>query len=119
MPKKEKNLSQSIADDILAMITIDKKYAVGDKLPNENELSKELKISRTTLREAIRTLIAHNILEIKRGKTIDNAVTGLKQKNIIVQVARSKYAINPKYFHYGALKDRDHLIELVIKYEYK
>ena len=68
MPRKEKNLSQSIADDILAMITIDKKFTVGDKLPNENELSKELQVSRTTLREGIRILVTRNILVIKRGK---------------------------------------------------
>ena len=61
MPKKEKSLSERVADDIIAMITIDKRFAVGDKLPNENELSSELKVSRTTLREAIRILVAHNI----------------------------------------------------------
>ena len=41
---------------------------IGDKLPNENELSEELGVSRTTLREAVKFLIAHNVLEIKRGK---------------------------------------------------
>jgi len=38
------------------------------KLPNENELAKQLEVSRTTLREGIRILVVHNILEIKRGK---------------------------------------------------
>lgn len=68
MPKKEKILAESVADDIIAMITIDKRFLPGDKLPNENDLSAELKISRTTLREAIRILVAHNVLEIRRGK---------------------------------------------------
>jgi GntR family transcriptional regulator, transcriptional repressor for pyruvate dehydrogenase complex len=68
MPRTEKRLSESVADDILAMITIDKKFTVGDKLPNENALSEELQVSRTTLREAIRILVTHNVLEIKRGK---------------------------------------------------
>lgn len=63
-----KRLSDSIADDILAMITIENKFSLGDKLPNEMEFSKELNISRTTLREAIRILVANGILEIKRGK---------------------------------------------------
>src|SRR5699024_820839 len=40
----------------------------GDKLPNEIELSEELSISRTTLREAIRILVTNGILEIKRGR---------------------------------------------------
>ncbi len=63
-----KMLSQSIADTILSMITIEKRFTAGDKLPNENDLSAELNVSRTTLREAIRILVAYNILEIQRGK---------------------------------------------------
>lgn len=65
---KNKMLSQSIADSILSMITIEKRFSAGDKLPNELELSEELHVSRTTLREAIRILVAYDILEIKRGK---------------------------------------------------
>ena len=65
---KNKMLSQSVADSILSMITIEKRFSVGDKLPNEIELSEELNVSRTTLREAIRILVAYNILEIRRGK---------------------------------------------------
>ncbi|MCM8710914.1 FadR family transcriptional regulator [Clostridium sp. SYSU_GA19001] len=68
MANNQKILAESAADDILAMITIDKRFAPGDKLPNENVLSSELGISRTTLREAIRILASHNVLEIKRGK---------------------------------------------------
>ena len=65
---KNKMLSQSVADNILSMITIEKRFAAGDKLPNELELSDELNVSRTTLREAIRILVAHDILEIQRGR---------------------------------------------------
>ena len=65
---KNKMLSQSVADSILSMITIEKRFSVGDKLPNEMELSEELNVSRTTLREAIRMLVAYDILEIRRGK---------------------------------------------------
>ena len=67
MPR-QKRLSDSVADDILSMITIEKKFMPGEKLPNENELSEELKISRTTLREAILILATNGILEIQRGK---------------------------------------------------
>lgn len=68
MAREGKSLAENAADDILSMITIDKRFATGDKLPNENELSAELRISRTTLREAIRILVVHNVLEIRRGK---------------------------------------------------
>lgn len=66
--KRTKRLSDSIAEDILAMITIEKRFLPGDQLPNEIELSAELSISRTTLREAIRVLVTNGILEIKRGR---------------------------------------------------
>ena len=42
-------------------------YEPGDKLPNENELSEQLGISRTTLREAIRILVADGRLDVRRG----------------------------------------------------
>ena len=63
-----KRLSDRIAEDILAMITIEKRFLPGDQLPNEIDLSTELNISRTTLREAIRILVTNGVLEIKRGK---------------------------------------------------
>lgn len=64
----QKRLSDSVADEIVSMIAIEKRFFPGDKLPNENDLSEELNISRTTLREAIRILVTNGILEIKRGK---------------------------------------------------
>ncbi|WP_419025778.1 FadR/GntR family transcriptional regulator [Emergencia sp.] len=66
--KNNKMLSQSIADTLLSMITIEKRFAAGDKLPNENELAAELSVSRTTIREAIKTLAARDIVEIQRGR---------------------------------------------------
>lgn len=65
---RNKRLSDRIADEILSMITIEKKFQPGDKLPNEIELSEQLNVSRTTLREAIRVLVTNDILEIQRGK---------------------------------------------------
>ena len=61
-------LSDRIADSILSMIVVEKRFLPGDKLPNENILSQELNVSRTTLREAIRILVTEGILEIQRGK---------------------------------------------------
>ncbi len=66
MPKE--NLSQQIADTLKRLIMEEQKYNYGEKLPNENELSQELGVSRTTLREAIKILISNGILIVKRGK---------------------------------------------------
>lgn len=65
MPKA---LSELIADDILGMIVVEKRFQPGDKLPGENDFAKELNVNRATLREAIRILATDHILEIKRGK---------------------------------------------------
>lgn len=64
----QKRLSDHIADEIMSMIAIEKRFKPGNKLPNENVLSEELNISRTTLRESIRILVTNGVLEIKRGR---------------------------------------------------
>lgn len=60
-------VSQTIANRISDMIFLEKKYPPNAKLPNEYELSAQLGVSRTSLREAIKILAANGILTIKRG----------------------------------------------------
>ena len=67
MPPK-KRLSDQVADDIMNRIVSERQFAPGEKLPNENELSEALGVSRTTLREAIRILATNGVLEIVRGR---------------------------------------------------
>lgn len=66
--EQESRLSDRIADSVLSMITVEKRFLPGSKLPNENILSEELGVSRTTLREAIRILATGGVLEIRRGR---------------------------------------------------
>lgn len=87
---KNKMLSQSIADTLLSMITIEKRFSAGDKLPNENELSEELNVSRTTLREAIRILVAYNVLEIQRGKGTFVTQAAFEQQSNLGQLSDIK-----------------------------
>ena len=65
---RKTKLSEQTADRLYEMIVDEQLYAPGNKLPNENELSEALKVSRTTLREAISFLVAQGVLEIRRGK---------------------------------------------------
>ncbi|WP_238948393.1 FadR/GntR family transcriptional regulator [Clostridium sp. YIM B02569] len=127
MPRKGKSLSESVADDILAMITIDKKFNIGDKLPNENELSTELKVSRTTLREAIRILVAHNILEIRRGKGTFvselkniNESMGLEnlstQKLDVKDLYEMRLIFEPETAYYAAKRATDKELERILYY---
>jgi DNA-binding FadR family transcriptional regulator len=68
MEERKVKLSEKTADRLYEMIVEEQRYCPGSKLPNENELSEALEVSRTTLREAISFLVAQGILEIRRGK---------------------------------------------------
>lgn len=61
-------LADDAAEKIIKMIDEENRFSVGDKLPNELELARELGVSRSTLREAVRMLTTNGILEIRRGK---------------------------------------------------
>lgn len=64
---RKTKLSEQTADRLYELIVDEGRYPLGSKLPNENELSQALEVSRTTLREAISFLVAQGVLEIRRG----------------------------------------------------
>lgn len=65
---EKQNLSQQTARRLYSLIAAEKKFAPGEKLPNELELSRELGVSRATLRQAIQALAAQGVLEVRRGR---------------------------------------------------
>lgn len=95
--KNNKMLSQSIADTLLSMITVEKRFAPGDKLPNENDLSAELGVSRTTLREAIRILVAYGVLEIHRGTGTFVTFAALEYKENLSGLSNVKANVRDLY----------------------
>lgn len=95
---KESRLSDRIADSILSMITVEQRFLPGSKLPNENILSKELNVSRTTLREAIRILATGGILEIRRGRgTYVRADFEISQSRELTSLTSAKVKIRDLY----------------------
>ena len=59
-------------DDVVSQlrtILLSGELKAGDKLPSERDLSAMLGVSRTTVREALRTLEAHGLVEIRLGGT--------------------------------------------------
>lgn len=64
---EKKILAQDVADKIMDMI-VSGRFAAGDQLPNENELARELAVSRSTLREASRMLGTYGFLRAERGR---------------------------------------------------
>ena len=65
---EKQSLTQQTAQRLYGRIVAEGGLAPGDKLPNELDLSQELGVSRTTLREAVRMLVAQGVLEVRRGK---------------------------------------------------
>lgn len=124
--KGNKMLSQSVADNILSMITIEKRFSVGDKLPNELVLSEELNVSRTTLREAIRILVALDILEIQRGKGTYVKENAFKKQQDLEQLSNIKVNVKdlyemrlifePEAAYYAALRATDSEIKRILEF---
>lgn len=65
------------AELLLRNLITKEEYKLGKMLPNEVELSEELKISRNTLRQAINTLVTEGLLIRKKG-----VGTRVSEKNI-------------------------------------
>ena len=63
----EQTLPEKVAEQISQLI-IENQLTSGDKLPNEFELCTQLNVGRGSVREAVKLLVARNVLEIHRGK---------------------------------------------------
>lgn len=71
MPERfeRKRLSDMVATEIRRMVE-DGGFGPGDKIYSENELTRTLEVSRTSVREAIRILEVQGLLTVRQGKGI-------------------------------------------------
>lgn len=65
-PINKTNLADTAIEAIRSEI-LAKRWAVGEKLPNEASLSTMLSVSRGTVREAVRVLASQGLLETRQG----------------------------------------------------
>ena len=121
--KKTEMLADSIAQRITEMIEFEGRFAVGDKLPNENDLAQELGVSRSTLREAVKILTTSGILEIKRGKgTFVTANTIINSGDFgdiasgLDDLFEMRLMFEPDCAYYAAERATDEEIEIICKY---
>ena len=54
-------------EDQLLMYIQEKNIAIGSKLPSEYKLAELFGVGRSTIREAVKSLVTKGILEVKRG----------------------------------------------------
>ena len=67
LPLSATPLSQQVAVQLRNLIFEERRFQPGDRIPDERSLARELGVSRTSLREAIKTLVANGVLVIHRG----------------------------------------------------
>ena len=65
--RARKAISHQVADSVCDMLRSGR-YRAGDRLPSEPELSAAFGVGRSTIREAVRELIALGLLEIRPGR---------------------------------------------------
>ncbi len=66
MEKRRSSLSATVAQQIGDMI-IERRLAAGTRLPSETQLSEMYHVSRPTVREAMKSLKAQNVVVIRQG----------------------------------------------------
>lgn len=58
--------------------------------------------------------------EIKvNTRTIDNALSALVRKNILISVCKGKYKLNPLYYFKGSNSDRKKILNVQVEYEFE
>jgi GntR family transcriptional repressor for pyruvate dehydrogenase complex len=75
---KRQRVSDEIVDQVRALIS-EGVLKPGDRLPPERELIREFGVSRPSLREALKSLVAQGFLEVKQGdRTFVKSITSEK-----------------------------------------
>jgi GntR family transcriptional regulator, transcriptional repressor for pyruvate dehydrogenase complex len=67
--EREPRLSDKVAGLLRASI-VDRRLQPGDRLPTERELGDQFGVSRTVVREAVRTLVAKGLVEVRSGSGV-------------------------------------------------
>lgn len=66
-PIEKVSMTDQVVNALLQHIK-ESNYQIGDKLPSENELCKQLQVGRSTIREALRIIQAHGHIQIIHGR---------------------------------------------------
>lgn len=64
---QSKSLSSRVAEQIENLIR-EGKFTSGQQIPNETQLQQQMNVGRGAVREAIKILVAKNMLEVRRGQ---------------------------------------------------
>jgi GntR family transcriptional regulator, transcriptional repressor for pyruvate dehydrogenase complex len=79
--KRKDTRAELVREGIEKLMTA-KRLRPGDRLPSERELAEAFGVSRTLVREAVHSLVARNLLEVKPGSGI---VVRLPSRQTVIQ----------------------------------
>lgn len=71
-------LSDKVAEQLLASIKSGQ-FSAGSRLPSERELGEQFGVSRTVVREAVRSLAAKGVIEVRSGSGVHVAAVNAAQ----------------------------------------
>jgi len=94
-PIKKINVAEQAIEKIYELV-IEKNLKVGDSLPTERELVKILKISRSSLREAIRVLEMIGVINVTQGRGM--VIESTKISNSIIKPLAFSIILNKNTF---------------------
>ncbi len=88
-----KSLSETVTDVLLDYI-LDSRYPVGSTLPTEADIASDHGVSRVTVREAVKTLQASNVVTIRRGvgTFVNDPSDWTSLKNVVLFASRNSSA---------------------------
>lgn len=90
---KSRLLAEQVEEQLLRYIQT-KPLAVGEKLPNEFKLGEMFGVGRSTVREAVKSLVTKKILEIRRGAgTYVVSVTTLEEDPLGIRNVEDKLSM--------------------------
>jgi GntR family transcriptional regulator, transcriptional repressor for pyruvate dehydrogenase complex len=108
-------LYQRIADHVRELI-VSEQLLPGERLPAERDLARMLGVSRVPIREAMRTLAAQGLVEIRRGQgmyvatssvdaTVDQLTTALlQQRDLLEELFAVRMLLEPASAQWAAAR---------------
>jgi GntR family transcriptional regulator, transcriptional repressor for pyruvate dehydrogenase complex len=87
-------LSAEVVAQIESLI-VDGTWRPGDRLPAEPALARQLGVSRSVVRDAIRTLTARGLVEVRQGigTTVTDSALGVYADSILMLLLRSEFSV--------------------------
>ena len=119
----KKTLSSIVANKIENQI-ICGNWKIGQQIPPEQELMQRFDVSRITVREAVKTLVSKDILDIRRGcGTFVGAIPGMSDdplglrfitgEDVTLSLFEARQILEPAVGRLAALRAEDEEIEML------